>query len=192
MKTGKVAKALGIDLKTVTNWIQRNELKDFFSPGAKLESGKTQRDFDFNDQVLLNTIRYFRGEQGEKDWEKIASEIRSGYRQTEMPDSFYTTETTTSMQVYIQMLDVKNRLEIISSERDQLRDALEAERARFDTALEKERTRLQNESDRDRIRLQGELDKERIDRREKESDLNREIGRLLGQLDFLQQKDDED
>jgi hypothetical protein len=160
VKTGKMSKSLGIDPKTITDWVTREEFKDFFSLGAKLEAGKAQRDFNMDDQVLLNTIRELRNEQGEKDWEKIASEIRNGHRATKMPDSFYTTETTTSMQVYTQMIEIKNQLDLITIDRDQLR---------------------------------VDLEKEREARRTSESELNREIGKLLGKLETLQEQlDDED
>jgi hypothetical protein len=175
MRTGKVSKALGIDQKTITNWLNRDELKDLFSVGAQMESGKSQRDFNMDDQLILNTIRHFRTDQGEDDWEKIAAEVRSGFRQTEMPDSFYTTETTTSMQVYTQMIEIKNQLDLITIERDQLRTELEKERGRSQTQLDKEREKSQTQ-----------LDKQVEDRRRVESELNREIGKLLGRLETLQ------
>ena len=199
MKTGTIARSLGIDIKTITNWLNRDEFRDFFSSSAKLETGKAHREFDFNDQILLNTIRHLRHEQGEKDWEKITAQIQSGFRQTEMPDSYHTTENTTSMKVYTQMIEIKNQLDLIVVERDQLRTELEKERgrsqkelteqrARSEIEFEKERIRLRSELKEERTRLQGELKAER----EEIIDLNRQIARLEVRMEILQENDDED
>jgi DNA-binding transcriptional MerR regulator len=180
MKTGKVAKALGIDSKTITNWARRRELISLFSEGAKLEAGKAQRDFNMDDQLILNTIRHLRNDKGEDDWETIAAEIRSGFRQAEMPDSFYTTETTTSMQVYTQMIEIKNQLDLVLSERDQLRNELDKERERFKAELKEERERSEQKLKEER----GEYTSEIID-------LNRQIARLEVRMEIMQE-DDED
>jgi hypothetical protein len=221
MRTGKVAKALGIDQKTITNWLNRDELKDLFSPGARMDVGKSQRDFNMDDQLILNSIRYLRNDQGEKDWEKIAAEIQRGYRQTEMPDSYYTTETTTSMQVYTKMIEIKNQLDLMTTERNQLHIELENERtksqnelteqrARFEIEFDIERTRLRGELKEERIRLQGELkeertrlltesDKDRIrlqgelkEERQEIIDLNRQLARLELRIELLQENEEDE
>lgn len=57
MKSGEAAKLLGVDPKTIANWIDRDELRGFFSPTARKE-GINQRIFTDNDFAILNTIRY--------------------------------------------------------------------------------------------------------------------------------------
>lgn len=152
MKTGEIAKSLGLNPKTISLWVERQELHHLFSLGAKKELGKPQRDFNFDDQIILNTIRYLRSEEGVVDWEDIAEQIQDGYRQTEMPATYFVTETTTPVKAYTSLIEIKNHLD----------DALS-----------------------ERRRLQEELDFEKVDRRKVESELNREIGRLEGEIKFL-------
>lgn len=155
MKTGEIAKSLGVHPKTINLWVDRDEFEGLFSPGATKNSGKAQRDFDLNDQVLLNTIRFLRNEEGLKDWNAIAIKIHDGYRQNDMPAEYFVTENTTPVRAFTTLIEVRKQLEQVVKERDQLLE---------------------------------ELNLERENRRKAEAELNREIGKLEGQLEFLRKQ----
>lgn len=84
MKTGEAAKLLGVDRRTIVLWIDRDELRGFFSPSARQETGGVQRLLTENDLAILNTIRFART-NGNDDWTAIAAVIDSGDLQRDLP-----------------------------------------------------------------------------------------------------------
>ncbi len=54
MKTGTVAKRFDVDQKTIKIWTDM--FPDYFSDGA-LGEGRTQRDYQMEDLIIINTIR---------------------------------------------------------------------------------------------------------------------------------------
>ena len=81
MKTGELAKALGVDQGTIKNWV--SELSEFFSDAAQ-NKGRAQRDYSDEDVITLNTIRTLRLVEGTTSWDKIREFLDSG-RRYELP-----------------------------------------------------------------------------------------------------------
>ena len=96
MKTGKVAKSLGIDQKTVTNWTDHLLLRRFFSKEALGEAGQTQRDYTEYDLLILNTIRVHRAKNTE--WDDIAEILESGDFDKNLPAAALLVESSTPIQ----------------------------------------------------------------------------------------------
>ncbi|MEO8393950.1 MAG: MerR family transcriptional regulator [Chloroflexota bacterium] len=86
MKTGECARLLGVDRRTIVLWIDREELRNFFSPSAKQETGGVQRLLTDNDVAVLNTIRFART-NGNDDWSSIAAIIEGGELQRDIPQN---------------------------------------------------------------------------------------------------------
>lgn len=95
MKTGHAAKALGVDSKTITNWINHPALNKFFSDSAAGRDGQTQRDITQDDLLLLNTVLSLRSRMppNATDWNAIAAALDSGDRNSALPPSAATVET---------------------------------------------------------------------------------------------------
>lgn len=102
MKTGKAAKALDVDPKTIINWTDTGGFAEFFSPGALAQDGRTQRDFNESDLVVLNTIRVRRN-LGDS-WDDIAVFLGSGKRETELPPTAMLVETSAPIAQYGRMV----------------------------------------------------------------------------------------
>src|SRR4051812_8692257 len=115
MKTGEAAKLLGIDPKTIVNWMERPEFKKYFSPTARKE-GIKQRILTDNDFAILNTIRHSTTD-GNIAWADIAAIIDSGELERDIPTnaSFSDTRTVPEPQVRESMRALQ-----IAAERDQL------------------------------------------------------------------------
>jgi DNA-binding transcriptional MerR regulator len=109
MKTGKTAKALDVDPKTIINWTDTEGFGEFFSLGALAKDGRTQRDFNESDLVVLNTIRARRN-LGDS-WEDIGAFLRSGKRETELPPTAMLVETSAPIAQY-------GRVVALTAERD--------------------------------------------------------------------------
>ena len=76
MKTGKVADMLGVDQKTILNWVDRSDFEKFFSADARGKGRTMGRSFDETEIVILNTIRVER--QKNTDWTDIARLLDDG------------------------------------------------------------------------------------------------------------------
>ena len=158
MKTGKAAKALGVDQKTITNWTDHPLLRRFFSKEALAEGQQMQRDYDENDVVILNTIRAERTKN--TDWADIAKILESGGRDQNLPPTSLLVESTVPIQQY-------GKIVALTMERD---NALQ----------EVERLKRENDlKDATINALQQEVRK-----------LNREIGKLEGKMEMMQEEDE--
>jgi len=164
MKSGKAAKALGIDPKTVKAWT--DEFAEFFSEDAR-GAGRTQRFYHPEDLIILNTIRVERSQRVEP--EKIHVMLRSGSRNSNFPAEYYTVEGDSAIVQFTQLAML----------RTQLADR-EAEITRVRQEKDAEVERLQRERNEERDRLMGEIAK-----------LNREIGKLQAKIEILTEDDDE-
>src|SRR5579871_152583 len=98
MKTGKVAKSLGVDQKTITNWTDHVMLRRFFSKEALAESGQTQRDYTDYDLLILNTVRTERTKN--TDWADIAEILESGKFDQNLPPTALLVESAAPIQQY--------------------------------------------------------------------------------------------
>jgi DNA-binding transcriptional MerR regulator len=109
MKTGKAAKALGVDPKTIRDWADREEFKPFFSDEA-LGVDMTQRDYSDLDLVVLNTIRSARSMNTE--WEEIAKMLRDGYRDANLPASALLVADAAPIEQYAKRMQLQAEYEV--------------------------------------------------------------------------------
>lgn len=164
MKTGEIAKMMGLNPKTITNWTDQEDLSVFFSEEAR-RSGENaaQRDYSEEDVFVINTIRVHKTRQN--TWSDVARILYTGHRETELPITATLTKTISPADQVAAMMMIK------------------AER---DTAL----AQLQDatfEID----RLRHELKEQREEANKEIIDLNRQIARLELRLELLQQQVDE-
>lgn len=75
MKTGQIAKAMGVDSQTVRAWVDNPAVAGYFSKNA-LGVDVTQRSFSERDYLVLNTIRHFKMHDRLSDWNEIAELIK--------------------------------------------------------------------------------------------------------------------
>jgi DNA-binding transcriptional MerR regulator len=160
MKSGKAAKALGIDPKTVKSWT--DEFSEFFTEDAR-GNGRTQRFYHPEDLIVLNTIRVERSNRVER--EKIQVLLQTGYRNEAFPAEYYTVEGDAAIVQYTQLAMLRTQL-----------TEKEAEIARMRQERDTELERLQRERTEERERLMTEVAK-----------LNREIGRLQAKIEILEE-----
>lgn len=166
MKTGDVAKMLGLSPKTITNWADEEAFREFLSDGAKgdVESG-TQRDFSMDDILVLNTIRVHKTRRN--TWNDVADLLDTGYRETDLPPSAVLSQTISAADQLTQLMAIK-------AERDtalaQLEDAfVEVDRLRKqDKERQKEIIELNRQIARLELRL--ELLREQIDSETKDDE----------------------
>ncbi len=86
MKTGEAAHMLGIDPKTIVNWINNPALSKYFSPTARKEDGLKQRLLTDNDVAILNTVRHASA-GGRANWTEIADIVESGNLERDIPQN---------------------------------------------------------------------------------------------------------
>jgi DNA-binding transcriptional MerR regulator len=158
MKTGEVAKMMGVNPKTITNWTDQGDIAEFFSTTARALNNVLQRDYSPDDVLVINTIRLHKSRQN--TWQDIAELLRSKHRETELPLSAALTKT-------ISPVDQVTGLMVIKAERDtalaQLQDAM----AEVD-------------------RLRSELKEEREDSFKQINELYKQVGRLEEKVETLQ------
>lgn len=163
MKTGEIAKAMGLNPKTITNWTDQEDLTPFFSEEARRnDESSTQRDYSERDLLVINTIRVNKTRQN--TWKDVAKILASGHRETELPITATLTRTISAADQMATMMQVK-------AERDTALAQLQ------DSLFEIERLRKELREQRD------EASKEIIE-------LNRQIARLELKLELLQERAD--
>jgi DNA-binding transcriptional MerR regulator len=161
MKTGEIAKMMGLSPKTITNWTDQEELRMFFGDGAKIDetSGK-QRDYSSEDVLVINTVRVHKTRRN--TWKDVAALLAAGHRETELPASAALTKTISPADQITTMMALK-------AERDTALAQLEDARFEID-------------------RLRNELKAQREGTMKDIIQLNKEIARLELRLELLQQE----
>jgi DNA-binding transcriptional MerR regulator len=161
MKTGEVAKMMGLNPKTITNWTDQEDLASFFTEEARRSDETTaQREYSEQDILVINTIRVHKTRQN--TWKDVAKILATGHRETDLP-------ITATLTKSISPADQIAAMMLIKAERDtalaQLQDAIfEIERMRKELREQRE-----------------ESSKEIIG-------LNRQIARLELRLEMLQEQ----
>jgi DNA-binding transcriptional MerR regulator len=121
MKTGTLAKRLKIDPKTVKTWT--DEFKEFFSEDALKEiDGQTQRFYNPEDIVTLNTIRVMKGNKIRS--EHIRQQLDDGYRERSMPPELSTIDGENAMLLYAEVAQLRTQIEERDDELERLRGQL--------------------------------------------------------------------
>jgi DNA-binding transcriptional MerR regulator len=160
MKTGEVAKRFHLDSNTVTAWTGR--FAEFFTPEA-LAKDKTQRDYQPEDIIVLNTIRVERIKNTK--WDEILEVLKSDRREEELPADFATVEGANAVAVLTKIYSQDTLLATANAEIVRLREELAAERK------EKEAL-IKDAADAERLREADAEKQRRID------ELNREVGEI--------------
>ena len=168
MKTGEVAKMMGLNPKTITNWTDQEDLAVYFSDDARrVDETSSQREYSEEDVIVINTIRVHKTRQN--TWKDVANLLATGHRETELPISATLTKSISPADQVAAMMLVK-------AERDtalaQLQDAI------FEIE-----------------RLRKELKEQRETSNKEIIDLNRQIARLELRLEMLKEQlsdDDEE
>lgn len=163
MKIGELASILGYEPRTLRNWIDRPELKHFFSEGALGKLG-AHRILTDSDVLALNTIRYLRVNHS-SSWDEIAAHLESGKREQGFPQNAISTDPRT---IPLPQAEQAARLLTVTRERDL---ALE-EITRLEEHLAKERA--------DRDTMKEQLLREI-------GELRQEVGRLQGYIEALKE-----
>ena len=164
MKTGKVAKSFGVDPKTVLNWTDNPIYRKFFSEDALGESGQSQRDFNENDVLVLNTIRAERARN--TDWQEIVTMLEAGYRTEEFPPTMLLVESAAPIAQYGRVIALVAERDAALKEVERLNVVIKEQKIEKDEVIE---------------RLQQEIRK-----------LTREIGKLEGKMESLEERLDDD
>lgn len=167
MRTGKVAKILGVDPKTIINWTDAPELVPFFTQGAK-GIGLTQRHFSDDDLMVLNTIRSMRTTN--RPWDEIAGAIADGTRIKDLPDSALTVESSTPILQYAKIAQLNAQLESAQRQVSELQQQVAA---------------LRRENEDMHKTLGARVERLLREAAEREGKLHREIGKLEAIIDML-------
>ena len=158
MKTGEVAKMMGLNPKTITNWTDQEDLMFYFSDEARRDDGSgSQREYIEDDIFVINTIRVHKTRQN--TWRDVAKILATGHRETDLPITATLTKTISPADQVAAMM-------LIKAERDTALAQLQ------DSMFEIDRLRKEIKEQRD------ESNKEIIE-------LNRQIARLELRLEMI-------
>ena len=116
MKTGTVAKRFDLDQKTVKTWTDM--FPGSFTPEGRGE-GRTQRDYQMEDLLVLNTIKNDRARN--ISFEQIAAKLAAGDLDTNLPPEFTSIEGDSAIAVYSQIKGYQIQIEGLIQEVDRLR-----------------------------------------------------------------------
>lgn len=116
MKTGTVAKRFDVDQKTIKIWTDM--FPDYFSDGA-LGEGRTQRDYEMEDLIIINTIRVERAKN--MPFEQIGAKLAAGDLNTDLPPEFASIDGDSAIAVYSQIKSFQVQIDNLSQEVERLR-----------------------------------------------------------------------
>jgi len=158
MKTGEVAKMMGLNPKTITNWTDQEDLAEYFSEDAQRDDGSGgQREYLEEDILVINTIRIHKTRQN--TWRDVAKVLATGHREVDMPITATLTKSISPANQVAAMM-------LIKAERDTALAQLQ------DSMFEIER-------------LRKELKEQRDDSGKEIIELNRQIARLELRLEMI-------
>ena len=221
MKMGKVAKMIGVDRRTIYNWVTHESLSHLFSENARNEG---DRELNEQDVFIANTINYLR-QNITTDWEEIAEKIEDGYQVTDLSIAAADVDTgKTPLQQFTRTLAISQerdaalkQLAEVQKELREIEDRYETRlnelREQYEERLEEERKRAREDVEQERIRAREDMEEERKRAREdieqehgrnyekmerllregsqREGNLLREIGKLEAMLTMLQANDND-
>ncbi len=116
MKTGTVAKRFDVDQKTIKIWTDM--FPDHFTDGA-LGEGRTQRDYQMEDLVILNTIKMERSRN--IPFEQISAKLAAGDIDANLPPEFTSIDGDNAIAIYSQIKGFQIQIEGLLEEVDRLR-----------------------------------------------------------------------
>lgn len=132
MKTGELATRFKLDPKTVKAWT--DEFEEFFTEDAK-GTGRTQRFYHPEDQIVLNTIRVARVER--RSSEEIRAMLAAGERNTALPSDFAVIKGDNAVTFMTQMRTSQLQIEAMQVEIEKLREENRQLREEKSTEMER-------------------------------------------------------
>lgn len=178
MRLSKVAKLIGIDRKTIDNWINHDALNHLFSSESKKEG---DRDVSESDIFTLNTIHYLR-KNITTDWKEIAEKIEGGYQVTDLSIG------ATDVDVGKTPLQQFTRTLTIVQERDAALKRLAEVEEEMEQMREDHKRELEQERQASKKELENEREKSEIAKGQLMERLLREIAELRYEIGKLEEK----
>lgn len=188
MKMSKVAKMIGVDRRTIFNWVTNENLEHLFSQGARNEG---DRELDEQDIFVINTINHLR-QHITTDWKEIAEKIESGYQVTDLSIGAVDVDTgKTPLQQFTRTLAIAQERDMALQQLEEARNELAQMKERNQERMEQLRDQYEKKLDRERQRAKEDLENERQQGREQIEKLFREIAELRYEIGKLENQSKE-
>ena len=191
MKMSKVAKMIGVDRRTVYNWVTHESLTHLFSEGAR---NKGDRELNERDIFVVNTVNHLR-QNVTTDWEEIAEKIEDGYQITDLSISATDVDTgKTPLQQFTRTLSIAQERDAALEQLEEARKELQTIETRYEEKIDRLRNQYEARLEEERKRGRDDVEQERKRSREEMERLLREIAELryeIGKLENTTQKLDE-
>lgn len=175
MKTVQAARMLGVDPKTIANWLNNPVLNKFFSDSASGRDGSPSREIADGDLTILNTIRVLVEPMptNKRDWYAIADALERGIENAELPPEAALFDNrvppiqrfTKTLALQQQVKELQNAVAFVTQQKDleisRLQErilAIEAHAAQEKESLLRELARLEAEKNREIGKLEGQLE----------------------------------
>ena len=189
MKMSKVAKMIGVDRRTIYNWVTHELLSHLFSERARNEG---DRDLDEQDIFVVNTINHLR-QNVTTDWEEIAEKIEDGYQVTDLSIGAIEVDTgKTPLQQFTRTLAVAQERDVALKQLEEARQELEEIETRYEKKLQEVRQQYEEKLGDEQQRRREEVERLMREASEREGKLQRELGKLEAMLEMLQDQDDDE
>lgn len=128
MRTGEAAQRLGLDGKTIRNWMDEELIAPLLSAGARRELGGAHRTLNDDDLRIMSTIRHLRIAEKITDWQEIREYLETGKRVEPPTLDGVTAQTETVSRPYAEQ---GAQVAALRAERDALRHQLETALERY-------------------------------------------------------------
>jgi|GEM_PF-910145 len=188
MKMSKVAKMIGVDRRTIYNWVTHESLSHLFSESARNEG---DRDLDEQDIFVVNTINHLR-QHVTNDWEEIAEKIEDGYQITDLSIGATEVDTgKTPLQQFTRTLAIAQERDAALKQLEEAQKELREIEDRYENKLDQLREQYEARLEEERKRSREDAEHERKHSRDEMERLLREIAELryeIGKLESTSSK----
>ena len=183
MKMSKVAKMIGVDRRTIYNWVTHESLSHLFSEGARNEG---DRELDEQDIFVVNTINHLR-QNVTTDWEEIAEKIEEGYQVTDLSIGATDVDTgKTPLQQFTRALAIAQERDAALKQLEEAQKEHSEIEGRYETKLDQLREQYEARLEEERKRAREDVEHERGRSREEMERLLREIAELRYEIGKLE------
>lgn len=183
MKMSKVAKMIGVDRRTIYNWVTHESLEHLFSEGAKNEG---DRELSEQDIFVINTINHLR-QNITTDWDEIAERIEEGYQVTDLSIGAVDVDTgKTPLQQFTRTLAIAQERDAALKQLEEAQKELREIESRYETKLDELRDHYEAKLEEERKRGREDVIEERKQSREEMERLLREIAELRYEIGKLE------
>lgn len=178
---------VGVDRRTIYNWVTHESLEHLFSERARNEG---DRELNEQDIFVVNTINHLR-QNVTTDWEEIAEKIEEGYQVTDLSIGAVDVDTgKTPLQQFTRMLAIAQERDIAIKQLEEVRKELREIETHYETKFDELRQQYEKKLGEEQQRRREEVERLMRDASEREGKLQRELGKLEAMLEIL--KDDEE